>query len=79
MARPVGTGSLGVGTKETVAEEEMDAGETEKNGRSGKGSGGGTTQGCACIFCEPVACSDEPDINTTLTYSCFSYLQDDLR
>jgi len=59
--------------------EEMDAGETEKDGRLAKGGGGGTMQGCARIFCEPVACSDRPGTNVTLTYSYFLYWQDDSR
>lgn len=45
----MGTGSLGVGTKETIvkAEEgEKKARETEKDGELEKGSGGGMTQGC---------------------------------
>lgn len=39
MARPVGTGSPGVGTKETVVEadeDETEAGETKKDRRSGR-------------------------------------------
>lgn len=39
--------------EEEEAAEEMEAGETEKDGRSGKGGGGGTTQGRAGVFASP--------------------------
>lgn len=71
LARPVGTGSLGVGTKETVKVMKVEEGEesnreTEKDGRSGEGQRERNDAGLCLGFYEPVAYLNELSENSIM-------------